>query len=63
VLDRGYALVLTPDGSLVRSTKQLAYGDKVRTRLADGDFTSSVDSVGTGKSAAPTPNPRKQRKN
>jgi exodeoxyribonuclease VII large subunit len=63
VLDRGYALVLTPDGALVRSTTQLAPGDKVRTRLADGDFTSSVESIGTGKSAHPKPNPRKQRKN
>ena len=63
VLDRGYALVLTQDGTLVRSTTQLASGDKVRTRLADGDFTSSVESVGIGKSPDPKPNPRKKRKN
>jgi len=63
VLDRGYALVLTQDGTLVRSTTQLASGDKVRTRLADGDFTSSIESVGTGKSTDTKPNPRKKHKN
>jgi exodeoxyribonuclease VII large subunit len=43
VLDRGYALVLTAKGSLVRSTAQLAPGDAVVTRLADGVFTSRVE--------------------
>ncbi len=49
VLDRGYALVLGADGSLIRSTVQLARGDILTTRLADGAFTSRVES------AAPIP--------
>jgi exodeoxyribonuclease VII large subunit len=45
VLDRGYALVLASDGSLVRFTAQLASGDRLTTRLADGSFTSQVEST------------------
>jgi exodeoxyribonuclease VII large subunit len=63
VLERGYALVLTPEGTLIRSTAQLAPGDKVRTRLADGDFTSSVESTGIGKPAGPKSTSRKRPKN
>jgi exodeoxyribonuclease VII large subunit len=48
VLERGYALVLGADGGVVRSTKQLAQGDRVRTRLSEGEFASTVDEV-TGK--------------
>jgi exodeoxyribonuclease VII large subunit len=44
VLDRGYALVLSSEGTLVRSTTQLTTGDQVTTRLADGAFTSRVES-------------------
>jgi exodeoxyribonuclease VII large subunit len=43
VLDRGYALVLSADGSLIRSTAQIAPGDQLTTRLADGSFTSRVE--------------------
>ena len=42
VLDRGYALVLSAEGSLIRSTAQLAPGDELTTRLSDGAFTSRV---------------------
>jgi exodeoxyribonuclease VII large subunit len=45
VLDRGYALVLSADGALVRSTAQIAAGDCVTTRLADGSFLSRVEST------------------
>ncbi|MGA3371971.1 MAG: exodeoxyribonuclease VII large subunit [Terracidiphilus sp.] len=45
VLDRGYALVLTAQGGVVRSTNQVAPGDKVTTRLADGAFISRVESA------------------
>jgi exodeoxyribonuclease VII large subunit len=45
VLDRGYALVLSSDGALIRSTAQLASGRAVHTRLADGAFTSRVETV------------------
>jgi len=43
VLHRGYALVLMADGSLIRSTAQLAPGDQLTTRLSDGTFTSRVE--------------------
>ena len=45
VLDRGYALVLSGGGELIRSTAQLATGDKVTTRLADGSFVSRVEAL------------------
>jgi exodeoxyribonuclease VII large subunit len=44
VLERGYALVLDAAGGLVRSTNQIAAGDKVTTRLSDGAFISRVES-------------------
>lgn len=49
VLDRGYALVLDAHGALVRSAAQVAPGDHVLTRLADGSFTSQVESARTNK--------------
>ena len=45
VLDRGYALVLTPDGALIRSVAQLESGQTVTTRLADGAFLSRIEST------------------
>lgn len=45
VLDRGYALVLSSDGALIRSTAQVAKGEIVTTRLADGRFTSRVETT------------------
>jgi len=51
VLDRGYALVLSAQGSLIRSTAQLASGDQLTTRLADGAFTSRVESTTPNKTA------------
>ncbi|MGO9336907.1 MAG: exodeoxyribonuclease VII large subunit [Terracidiphilus sp.] len=51
VLDRGYALVLNAEGIVVRSTAQLAPGDPLVTRLADGLFASRVESTSpAGKS-------------
>jgi exodeoxyribonuclease VII large subunit len=49
VLDRGYALVLDAHGALVRSAAQVAPGDHILTRLADGSFTSQVESARTNK--------------
>jgi exodeoxyribonuclease VII large subunit len=57
VLDRGYALVLSADGVLLRSTAQIAAGDRVTTRLADGSFLSRVESTAT---AAPQTPPQKK---
>ena len=45
VLQRGYALVLDAEGTLVRSAASLAPGDRVTTRLSDGAFTSRVEST------------------
>ena len=49
VLDRGYALVLGADGTLIRSTSQVSPGDHLRTRLSDGEFASTVDETGGRK--------------
>jgi exodeoxyribonuclease VII large subunit len=59
VLDRGYALVLSDAGSLIRSAAQLAPGDRLTTRLADGAFTSRVEAASLRPAAAaPEPTPR-----
>jgi exodeoxyribonuclease VII large subunit len=60
VLDRGYALVLSAEGSLIRSTKQVITGDQLTTRLADGSFASRVEAISpsapdtSGSPEAPT---------
>lgn len=48
VLDRGFALVMDERGTLLRSTAQIAAGDRVTTRLSDGAFTSRVEDIGIG---------------
>jgi exodeoxyribonuclease VII large subunit len=45
VIERGYALVLSGDGAVIRSIDQLAPGKQIRTRLSDGEFRSTVDEV------------------
>jgi exodeoxyribonuclease VII large subunit len=49
VLERGYALVLDTAGIVVRSTTQVAPGDKLVTRLSDGAFISRVESAAQTK--------------
>ncbi len=51
VLDRGYALVLNAEGGLLRSVSQVVPGEPVTTRLADGVFTSLVQSIAEGSLA------------
>ena len=41
-LDRGFALVSTPDGKLARDAAALAPGDELRIRLARGETTAVV---------------------
>jgi exodeoxyribonuclease VII large subunit len=42
-LNRGYALVTEMEsGRIVRSVQQLAVGDRIRTRIADGQFVSEI---------------------
>jgi exodeoxyribonuclease VII large subunit len=44
VLARGYSLTLREqDGGVVRSTTQVQPGDRLRTRVADGEILSQVD--------------------
>ena len=50
VLDRGYALVVGADGSLIRSASQLQSGDAITTRLADGSFSSRVTEIASTNS-------------
>lgn len=45
VLERGYALVQGPEGTLIRSVAQVEQGKILMTRLADGSFTSRVESA------------------
>jgi exodeoxyribonuclease VII large subunit len=45
VLERGYALVLDAAGTVIRSTAQVTPGDQLTTRLADGAFTSRVETT------------------
>ncbi|HEV8422167.1 MAG TPA: exodeoxyribonuclease VII large subunit, partial [Chthoniobacterales bacterium] len=59
VLDRGYALVFAADGAVVRNSLQLTGGDVVTTRLAEGSFTSRVETSGIGSE---TPNKTKTTK-
>ena len=54
VLDRGYALVLAVDGTLVRSTSQIAAGNQLTTRLADGSFISRVEELSPSSPARAT---------
>ncbi len=42
VLLRGYSITLSADGKPLRSTKQLAVGDEIKTRLKDGVIISKV---------------------
>lgn len=43
VLERGYALVLDADGAVIRSVRQVVEGERIITRLHDGEFGSTVD--------------------
>ena len=61
VLDRGYALVLSAEGALIRSTAQIGSSDRLTTRLADGSFTSRVESVSSGAPHATTTGKRGKR--
>ncbi len=45
VLSRGYAIVQDAQGGLIRSTTQLAPGDRTTTRLIDGVIVSRVEST------------------
>lgn len=44
-LQRGYSITLDGSGNIVRSVKSAKRGDKLRTRLTDGEIASGVTSV------------------
>ena len=45
ILRRGYAFVLAPDGTVIRSVQQVSAGDVLKTRLVDGTIDSVVQKV------------------
>ena len=45
VLGRGYALVSTADGQLLRDTRSIALGDAITVRLAQGQLTATVTAL------------------
>ncbi|MEO6715089.1 MAG: exodeoxyribonuclease VII large subunit [Mycobacteriales bacterium] len=53
-LERGYAVVLAPDGHIVRDASDLAAGDRLHIRVAHGDIDVTVDAA-TPSPSAPTP--------
>src|SRR5574340_3134 len=42
VLQRGYAVVRAPDGSILHSVQQVQAGDMITTTVSDGDLTAQV---------------------
>jgi exodeoxyribonuclease VII large subunit len=63
VLERGYALVLSTDGALVRSVSQINGGDQLTTRLADGAFASRVETTSPNKLEATSSSKPASRRN
>jgi exodeoxyribonuclease VII large subunit len=55
VLERGYSITRREDGGVVRSAGEVRAGERVRTRVADGEFGSVVEGGGKGEGAAPAP--------
>jgi exodeoxyribonuclease VII large subunit len=45
ILERGYAMLLKPDGEIVRTIAQIQVGDFLQARLKDGHFDTRVESV------------------
>jgi exodeoxyribonuclease VII large subunit len=43
ILERGYAVVTTPDGQAVRRAAQVAPGDPLTVRVADGTFPARAE--------------------
>ena len=48
VLERGYSLAMSKDGSIISSAKQVEIGDQITISLNDGLIESSVDKVSKG---------------
>lgn len=61
VLDRGYALVFAQDGTIVRRVSQVASGDLLTTRLAEGSFSSRVENGGNETAASEKTKSRRKK--
>jgi exodeoxyribonuclease VII large subunit len=48
-LQRGYAIVEDRQGKLIRQTKDVSIGQRVRTRIADGDIDCEVIQINSSK--------------
>lgn len=44
-LDRGYAIAVLEDGSVLRDATEVAIGDRLALRLARGQVTTSIDTI------------------
>jgi exodeoxyribonuclease VII large subunit len=51
-LRRGYAVLQRPDGTAVRAPADVTPGDRLRARVAEGDFTVRVEAAGEGAAEA-----------
>jgi exodeoxyribonuclease VII large subunit len=58
VLDRGFALVVGPEGATVRSADQVKTGDALMIRVKEGDFGATVSGPGGPKSRRSLPRRR-----
>ena len=58
LLERGYSLTLGADGKVLKRAADAAPGDRLSTRLADGEVASLV--VGAGHAGSPVRPPRKR---
>lgn len=45
ILERGYAILIKPDGGIVRTVAQVQVGDSIQARLKDGQFDTRVEAV------------------
>jgi exodeoxyribonuclease VII large subunit len=52
VLQRGFAVVLDENGTLVRSVDQVVAGSKVQTRLSNGSFSSTIGTIAHDRTGA-----------
>lgn len=48
-LERGYAIVQTTDGNVVRNQQEVSIGDEMHVRLAQGGFTTTVTTTDTNQ--------------
>ena len=54
MLERGYSLTTrADDGQLIRTVDELAIGQRVRTRIAGGQFVSRVETIELAAGQAP----------